>query len=176
MWRVTQSPSGFESPGQGPPSTGSASPTPAGTVTFRPSTTTSRWTWSWRTSLPSRGVRPAYSIWLSAYSGSRHGARVVLGLVGGFAGATRAHGSTTRAFELPGSSTNVGAARCPGPSVVMNGTRFPPAQYQTWWPLKAMLPVRVSTDCEPDESSSVLRPVVALRSTIRDGPAKSNRS
>src|SRR5215471_2973536 len=176
MWRVTQSPSGFEPAGQGPPSTGSASPTPAGTGTFRPFTTMSRWTWSCRTSLPSSGVRPAYSIRLSAYLGSPHGARVVRGFVDGFAGATRAHGSTTRARELPGSSTKVGAASRPVPSVVMNGTRSPPAQYHTWWPLNVMLPVRVSTECEPEEPSSALRPVVAFRNTMRAGPSKSNRS
>src|SRR5581483_4206644 len=174
-WPVAQSPRGGVPFGHGPRSTGSASPIPPGTVTLRPSTSTSRCTWSCRITVPIRGATPARAMRASGSGGSPQGAGPVRG-AGGGDGATSAHGSSARACARAPARTYDGASRRPGPSVVANGTRFPVAQYQTWCPPNATLPVVVSTVYAPESDSVAERPLEPLRSVIVAPPPNAKRS
>ena len=61
------------------------------------------------------------------------------------------------------------------PTVRRNGTCFPVVQNHTCGPENPTAPVRVSTVCEPDETSVARRPVVPLRSVIAVGPVSVKR-
>lgn len=124
--------------------------------------------------MPTSGVRPAEAIWLSAYAGNAQGAGVVTGFAEGGDAATSAHGSITRAREVPGESTNLGASSLPVPSVDMKGTCLPLDQNQSWCPRNTTLPVVVSKEGEPDDRSVAVLPVDVFCSVIVVGPVNVN--
>ena len=87
-------------------------------------------------------------------------------------GETSAHGSITRAREDLEARTKDGALRRPVPSVARNGTLVSGRPVPEWWPRNVSAPLRVSTECEPCDSSTASRPVDALRNVTLARPAK----